>query len=75
MGSAHVYKRILSNLLDNAFRFSNLVDLKAISNKKMAILTLTDHGKGVANDKLAQLAKAGFSENTNSKSRHYGLRL
>ncbi|WHN65085.1 HAMP domain-containing sensor histidine kinase [Cysteiniphilum sp. QT6929] len=74
-GSAQVYNRILTNILDNAFRFADRVDISLTQTKQLIELIIIDHGQGVAHDKLNKITQLGFSENNIDAKKHYGLGL
>lgn len=74
-GSAQVYNRILTNILDNAFRFADRVDISLTQTKQLIELIIIDHGQGVSHNKLSKITQLGFSENNMDANKHYGLGL
>ncbi|WP_440682763.1 sensor histidine kinase [Cysteiniphilum halobium] len=77
-GSAQVYNRILTNILDNAFRFADKVDISLSQTKHLIELIILDHGQGIPHDKLSKMTQFGFSDNsqnTKEHKQHYGLGL
>jgi hypothetical protein len=52
------FEKILAELLDNAFKFSqsgSLVRVKTTVNRHLCILSITDHGRGMSSEQIASI--------------------
>lgn len=74
--------RVLSNLLENARRYGRSpdevarIDLRASATKAWVLITLSDHGPGVAPELLRELTRPFFrADESRSKSTGAGLGL
>ncbi len=77
-GDAHRIRQIVDNLLSNAVKFSDAgsaIDVTVRRNRRMVILDVMDHGRGIAPEFMARLFQP-FSQTDDALTRsHAGLGL
>ena len=76
---AHKFKTIIKNLISNAIKFSPLnstINLKLNSvDKKNIVLTISDNGKGIAQEDLATIFDRFYQSNNDNKGEGFGIGL
>lgn len=69
--------RIIQNILDNAFQYGTVVNLNLNEEKDKFVITITDNGPGIPEDKLEQVFKPFFrlDKARNTQNSNVGLGL
>lgn len=71
MGSPHLLKRCLTNLLDNAFSYGQAVSLQLRVTQDWVECIISDHGPGIPDEALEHMLEP-FRRLEDSRSRHTG---
>lgn len=69
------FKRAIVNIVDNAFKYSDKVDINLVKTTEFIIISIIDNGPGVPNDLLDKLSQPFFQKDKNMPGMGLGLTI